>query len=250
MWILEKNFPRKVLYVESLHGNARLQYEKVNPLLEEGKYAAVSSHLISMPSTTVAGPAPLVITFLRDPARRLISAYEFQKATNSLKEGDVNFRAFLTRLRQSPVSNYQTRLLSPQNWSMSGPRSGWDLNPRAIDLDRENLFVGTVELFDESMILLEEWLSARGISFDASYYIPSNTGAQQGVKRSSISEKTIFPDMIELDRYLWQEATGRIDSMIRSDKEFQLKLRQFASRREAAASLEVPIAGPDEFIRL
>lgn len=250
MWILEKNFPRRVLYVESLQGNARLDYSKVEPILKKGIYSAVSSHLISAPPIANTMPVPLVITFLRDPVRRLISAYEFQKATNSLKEGDVNFRAFLTRLRHSPVSNYQTRLISPQNWSKSGPRSGWDLNPRAINLDSENLFVGTVEKFDESMILLEEWLSDRGITFDASYHTPSNTGAQQGVKKYSASETAIFPDMIELDQFLWQEATERINLKIRHDKGFDLKLKQFVARKDLAAGLEVPIAGPAEFVRL
>jgi hypothetical protein len=250
MWILEKNFPKKVLYVESLQGNTRLKYDRVESLLENGNYSAISSHLIAPPSKTESNIKPLVVAFLRDPVKRLISAYEFQKATNSLKEGDVNFRAFLTRLRNSPVSNYQTRLISPQSWNQGGARNGWDINPRAIDLDDENLFVGTVEMFDQSMILLEEWLQAKGIKFDASYYLPNNTGSQQGVKKSSISPSLIFPDMVEMDQLLWQEVTNRLKRIIISDVEFEGKLREFAERRDSLSGLEIPIAGPEDFIRL
>lgn len=250
MWILEKNFPNKVLYVESMHGNARLNYSKIESILNKGDYSAVSSHLIARPGQSHSLKKPLAITFLRDPAKRLISAYEFQRATDSLKEGDVNFRAFLTRLRQSPVSNYQTRLLSPQRWSKNGPRNGWDLNPRAINLDDENLFVGTVEMFDQSMVLLEEWLAARGITFDASYHLPTNTGIQQGVKKSKISPEMIFPDMIEIDQLLWLEVTERLELRISQDKEFEVKLQGFMARREASVGIQVPIPGPDEFVRL
>jgi Sulfotransferase family len=250
MWILEKNFPKKVLYVESLRGNTRLEFGRVESLLENGDYSAISSHLIAPPVQPQANFKPLVIAFLRDPAKRLISAYEFQKATNTLKDGDVNFRAFLTRLRNSPVSNYQTRLISPQSWDKNGSRNGWDINPRAIDLDYENIFVGTVEMFDQSLVLLEEWLQVKGIKFDASYYLPNNTGSQQGVKNSSISPNMIFPDMIELDQYLWQEVTDRLTKLASSDYQFEKKMREFASRRESVSSLKISIAGPDDFVRL
>jgi len=248
-WILEKNFPRKVLYVESLISNSRLDFQKVAPLVEKGKFKAISSHLISRPHHHLL-PLPLTVTLLRNPSERLTSAYAFQKATQTLKEGDVNFRAFLTRLRLSPISNYQTRLLSPQTWNLKGPRNGWDLNPRAINLDDENLFVGTVEMFDQSMILLEQWLKDKGVEFDASYSVPRNTGIEQGSKKQVQSADVIFPDMIEIDELLWKEVTLRIESKINRDLDFSDKMINFAMRREAVTGLQVPLAGPDDFIRL
>ena len=250
MWILEKNFPKKVLYVESLQGNTRLKYDRVESLLENGNYSAISSHLIAPPSKPESNVKPLVVAFLRDPVKRLISAYEFQKATNSLKEGDVNFRAFLTRLRNSPVSNYQTRLISPQSFNQTGARNGWDINPRAIDLEDENIFIGTVEMFDQSMILLEEWLQDKGIKFDASYYLPNNTGSQQGVKKSTISTNMIFPDMVEIDQFIWQEVTNRLKRITSSDDDFEDKMREFSRRRESLSGLEISVAGPEDFVRL
>ena len=249
MWILEKNFRNKVLYVESLNGNARLNYEKVRDISNRGAYSAISSHLISRPSVEVS-PQPLTITFLRNPSARLVSAYEFQKATNSLKEGDKNFRAFLTRLRQSPVSNYQARLLSPQSWESTGPRSGWDLNPRAINLEDENLFVGTVELFDESMILLEEWLEERGLHFDSSYSKVSNAGIKEKESSSMDLKKMVFPDMIEVDNWLWNEVSNNLQLKIKNDSKFDSKLEKFKDRRRAISQLEIPMIGPDEFVRI
>lgn len=248
-WILEKNFPNKVLYVESLINNSRLDFKKVTSLVEKGKFEAVSSHLISPPPLD-SDLSPVVITFLRNPTERLISAYEFQKSTNSLKEGDVNFRAFLTRLRLSIVSNYQTRLLSPQAWDVDGARNGWDLNPRAIDLDDKNLFVGTVEMFDQSLVLLEEWLKERNLEFDGSYGLPTNTGSRTGLKKPDFFTDSVFPDMIEVDELLWKEASRRIKSKISSDLNFKDKMADFERRREAVTGLQIPQKGPEDFVRL
>jgi hypothetical protein len=150
----------------------------------------------------------------------------------------------------SPVSNYQTRLLSPQTWNISGPRNGWEINPRAIDLNDENLFVGTVELFDQSMVLLEQWLKDKGVQFDASYSAPSNVGAKQGLKKQEHSGGAIFPDMIEIDELLWKEVTQRIESKIRNNLGFNDSMNDFTRRKEAVAGLEIPQIGPDDFIRL
>jgi hypothetical protein len=60
----------------------------------------------------------------------------------------------------------------------------------------------------------------------------------------------IFPDMIELDQYLWQEVTDRLTKLASSDYQFEKKMREFASRRESVSSLKISIAGPDDFVRL
>lgn len=247
--ILEKNFPNKVLYVESLIGNSRLDFQMAEPLVAKGSYSAITSHLISRPNLDSL-PLPLTITFLRNPSERLMSAYAFQRATNSLKEGDVNFRAFLTRLRFSIVSNYQTRLLSPQTWNLTGPRNGWELNPRAIDLNDENLFVGTVEMFDQSLVLLEQWLKDKGVEFDASYSVSRNTGREQGSKKQDYLANAIFPDMIEVDEILWKEVTERIETKIATDLNFSEKMSNFAVRRESVTGINIPQKSPEEFVRL
>jgi len=249
MWILEKNFPMKVLYVESLIGDTRLDFQKVIPLLDKAKFKAISSHLISRPHPHSL-PLALTVIFLRNPSERLMSAYAFRKATQTLKEGDVNFPAFLTRLRMSPVANYQTRLLSPQSWNLSGPRNGWELNPRAIDLNDENLFVGTGEMFDQSLVLLEQWFKDRGVEFDASYNVPSNTGIKQGSKKQEHWDRAIFPDMIDIDELLWKEVTQRIESKINLDLDFSDKMIDFARRREVVAGLEIPHKRPEQVVRL
>lgn len=249
MTILEKNFPSKVLYVESLLGDSRLDFQKVLPLVEKGSYQAISSHLISRPQPNVQ-LSPLTITFLRNPSERLMSAYEFQKFTQNLKEGDVNFQAFLTKRRHSIISNCQTRLLSPQSWNSADSRRGWELNPRAIDLDDENLFVGTVELFDQSMVLLEQWLQGKGVEFDASYSVPRNTATQRGFKKQDFSTGSIFPDMIEIDEFLWKEVTHRIESKISNDLGFNEKMIDFARRRVTVEGLKIPERGPEQVVRL
>jgi hypothetical protein len=249
MSILEKNFPSKVLHVQSQIENTRLDFQKVTPLVEKGKFKAITSHLVSRPPFD-SELNPLVITLLRNPSERLISAYEFQRDNQFLTEGDVNFQAFLTRRRFSVISNYQTRLLSPQSWNFEGTRIGWELNPRAIDLTDENLFVGTVEMFDQSMVLLEQWLKDKGVEFDASYSVPRNTALERGSTKPEFSAGAIFPDMIEIDEHLWLEVTQRIESKISLNSDFNDKMIDFARRREAFARLKIPQKSPQEIIRL
>jgi len=179
-----------------------------------------------------------------------MSAFAFQRATNSLMEDDVNFRAFLTRLRLSPISNYQSRILSPQTWKTKGPRNGWELNPRAIDLNDENLFVGTVEKFDQSMVLLEGWLKNKGVEFDASYSVAINTEIKDGSQKREHWEEMIFADMVEIDELLWKEATQIIESKMSADLNFSDKMIDFTRRKNAVAGLQIESAGPDEFIRI
>ena len=123
-WILEKNFPNKVLYVKSLIEGSRLDFQKVSPLVKKNPYRSISSHLISRPQPNVQ-QARLTIILLRNPSERLMSAYEFQTSTQNLKVGNVNFQAFLPKRRYSIISNYQTRLLSPQSWNLADSRKGW-----------------------------------------------------------------------------------------------------------------------------
>ena len=243
--ILEKNFPSKVLYVESLLPNERLHFDRVKQLFDAKSFNAISSHLLAQPINT----NHLVITFLRNPATRLISAYEFQKATNTLKPGDDNFRAFLNRLRSSSVANYQTRLLSKQSFLGTGQRKGWDLDPWSIDLNNPNLFVGTVELFNESLVLLEKWLQSHSVNFDASYKSAVNIGGNDIKNRNEINPDLIYPDMIEVDQLLWQRASNHLQQQITLDPAFNKKLEDFKMRSQKQAD-ELVVIGPDSFIRL
>jgi hypothetical protein len=244
--ILEKNFPKQVLYVESIVSNQRLNFEQVKPILEIKPYKALSSHLLAKPQQSES----LVITFLRDPIDRLISAYEFQKTTNTLKTGDDNFRAFLNRLRNSAVSNYQTRLISEQSWEGSQQRMGWDLNPWSINLDDPNLFIGSVELFDESLVLLERWLSDKGIEFDASYKVSSNRTVKSNAERLLTMRELVYKDMVELDEFLFNKVKDRIEKQISSHGEYFDKLL-FDFRTRGSVIAEDPVlVSPESFLRL
>lgn len=263
--ILERNYPKQVLYVESLMPNQRLKFEQVLPLLAVKQYQAISSHLLAIPNQTDFDKSNftnsnndntekdytnnLVIVLLRDPKLRLISAYEFQKATNTLKPGDVNFRAFLNRLRNSAVANYQTRLLSNQSWSGAGQRKGWDLDPWSIDLASPNLFVGTVELFDQSMVLLENWLATKGIAFDASYRSVRNSKKSTDLDQIAAQQDLIWPDMVEIDQVLWNQVTSLTKQQIAADPNFAKRLTDHTAR--GIKLIDEPIElGAESVIRL
>lgn len=243
--ILEKNFPNKVLYVESLIANQRLRFDQLKQLLDTKSINAISSHLLARQEIS----NHLIISFLRNPVKRLISAYEFQKATNTLKPGDDNFRAFLNRLRPSSVANYQTRLISIQSFKGSGQRQGWDIDPWSINLTSPNLFIGTVELFDESMVLLEAWLDGHGIKFDASYKSAMNRSNQTFDSKNEINPELIYPDMVEIDYILWEKVTNHLKLQMSTDSNFDQKCENFRMRNRAQMD-DLVVVDPESFIRL
>jgi hypothetical protein len=87
----------------------------------------------------VAGFAPRYFTFLRDPIDRCISHYQFSVQRNGCRQP---FERWLER-----HANYQTRALSDTQDAS-----------RAIDILEERIgFVGLVERFNESLVLLRRW---------------------------------------------------------------------------------------------
>jgi hypothetical protein len=128
-------------------------------------------------------------------------------------------------MRTSKISNYQTRHLSPQDHGGWEKRAGWQLRPELIDLDREDLFVGVVEHFDESVVVLEMLLAERGVPFDGSYSAALNV--QSG---SDDILKGVPVDVVELDEILHERALLHLVSSIQQIDDFPERLAEFRQR--------------------
>lgn len=123
------------------------------------------------------------LTLLRDPINRVYSMYRFdRRRPEDTPAGCIakerSFRGYvewwLKREHDTILSNWQVRCCTPQGrlsgCGKSPTRKGWDADLKAARSAIENfVFAGTVEDFDESMLLLECRLQQRGIPFDASY---------------------------------------------------------------------------------
>jgi hypothetical protein len=170
--IIQKNFPGKVFHVEGENDDYRITGSDIKPCIALGDWHAVSSHLLTPPEPEDK-LADLHVILLRDPVARLLSVFKYGK-----KIGQIPARVSLDEwvVDQSGIitDNFQARCCSVQSHADLSTRGGWSIDFESIDLTRKDLLIGSVELFDETMVVLEERARLLSIPFDASYPNPMN----------------------------------------------------------------------------
>lgn len=216
--ILERNFS-DLLLIESKHGGARLFFDQIpKKMLQD--YSAISSHLLAPSDTNI-----FQFSLIRHPYDRLVSAWIYQRIT---KEVDSSFREYIKNYNSSKISNYQAKLLSKQNQTNS-PQSGWEINLDFDFLFGDSFFLGVVDKFDESMVLLEEKMKKRGFELDLSY--PSKANITSKVKKQNIPDLSNFAyPSIDTDLWLYKKANHMLDIEIENTQDFDKKLSCFKER--------------------
>lgn len=165
-WILERNFPGVVLYIEGprTSSSARITCDQVLPYVADNRYQAVSSHVLAIPKLK-GNIGDVHFSLLRDPIERVLSAYRFHKKRKDIGD-DVSFEQFVEKNLQA--DNFQTRHSSMPT-SSTGIAS-WQIDDRIFEkIESGELIFGLVEFFDQSMLLLEAVAKERGFAFDGAY---------------------------------------------------------------------------------
>ena len=219
--ILNREFPN-LLKVESSKSGKRLFFEDIPIKLLNTD--AISSHLLSPSKDKEA----IQISLLRNPLDRLISAWKFE--TKLVKScDDINLKDYIGNYKNSIVSNYQSKLLSFQD-NNNHFASGWNINLDFDYLFSDNFFIGTVERFDESMVLIEQRLKRRAINIDMSY--PSKTNTTTHLKKKIIKnnfERFAYP-ATDVDIWLLDLVNKKIDQEINSLPNFNKLLEDYRLR--------------------
>lgn len=221
---LEKILNREydnLLLVESSNGGKRLFYDDIpKEILDVG---AMSSHLLAPSLHRKA----LQVCLVRNPIDRLISAWRFQ--SNVVKDIDDNLKEYISNYKNSLVSNYQSKLLSCQKKSDSFS-SGWDIDLDFDFLFGDNFFVGTVERFNESMVIIEERLKKRNINIDLSYPNKTNTTSHLAkANQFKNIEKFSYP-AVDIDLWLVKKVNKMMDIEINNISNFDKKLSNYHER--------------------
>lgn len=242
IWALQRHYGDALGYVESPDSGSRLPWQCLAAALPQRPFRAVTSHLITLPPPGQL--AHLKVAFVRDPIARLASAYRFQRDLQQPRpdwiEG-LSFEGYLEQMVRSSLSNYQTRHLSPQepaDWQL---RNGWGARPELIDFERPDLFVGVVERYDDSLLVLEALLAARGTPLDLAYAFARNTTEATPQDRADEQALHSHGDlfMTELDRSLRRRADERLDRHLAALPDLDDR-RQGFRRRCAALAADPP----------
>ena len=231
-WILEKNFPGGVLYIESKNPSERLRWSEAQKVLANKKEVkAVTSHLLESPPTSDP-KSYLIVELIRCPVSRYLSAFRFQKKVGQIKS-DTSFVQYLQAHRNTIRSNFISRHLSPQSFDMvEGKHKGWRLNTNSIELNRNDLFVGTVERFDESMVLLENLIREQGKSIDLSYPQVQNQTSDDENDKSAFDgiSNELLHDLTSEDNSLVARVNKYLDEKIANCDNFGYLLDNYKKR--------------------
>jgi len=232
--ILQHNFKNRVLHVEGDGAGTRITNKDIDNSIRSFQFDALSSHLLTIP-----GPkeniATIHVVLLRDPIERLQSGFLFHKR-NGQAEVETTFEQWLKSRGTVVSSNHQVKFCSQQDWSSLKEAGGWLEDLASIDFDREDLFFGCVEYFDESMVLLEHRAAKLGIALNAAYPEPFNRNAKERKATEVITVANELWEINALDRELVSAVTVRVrDELLRLDPHGR-KLKDY---RERCAALRL-----------
>ena len=242
--ILRANYGRRFTHVEPEGVVDRLPWQILSEMPEFPSLDAVSSHLVPVPMTPQSIARQLV-SFVRAPRERICSAYLFESRLPDARLEKTTFEDYVGAMPTSILSNYQTRILSPQDDGGWYRQQGWELRPDLIAWTRNDMLVGVVERFDESLVVLEWQLERLGIEFDAAYAEPLNANPITDHSLSAVPRQ-----VVELDETLYTLANRELDRRISCIPDFVDRLRNFYCRcdHERAHGMSMSIVAPKEWI--
>ncbi len=164
------------------------------------------------------------ITFMRDPIERIISYYYYVKRRPNhrlvemgLFNDQTSLYDFVTNVQEGDIHNGQICMISGIK----------DTEDRMLEKARENIhnnfsFVGTVEKFNESLIILQNMYK-----WSTPYYsIANKTNSRP--QQNSIDKKTLDA-IIELNKgdiTLYNEVSYRLNEMFKNERNNNTGLRK------------------------
>jgi hypothetical protein len=177
-----------------------------------------------------------VIGLVRDPAQRLISAWRFFAKQTS--QPDFPFSGYLQRQRR--LKNYQARLYSPQLPGLADDGMLlWGQNSDRLRIGY-NFFLGTVDRYDESLVIIQYLMELRNIAF-AVHSKAENVSQIRESETDAVPE--VPEEYIHLDKLLFRRCNQIIDS-------FREMIPSFENRLMAVQSQKVPTGSDDSFRHL
>jgi hypothetical protein len=218
-WVLQRAFPERVLYCENSPPEIRhVEKDQFDAYLEKTdlSYAALSSHLIRY--NALSG-FDFVVTILRDPAKRLLSAFNYDIASGGYS-GDLD--------------SYIERRVNAMSWTL-----GDDF---LSEIDSGRIFCCILEHFDLSMVSLEHLLTIHGYEVDLAAPRALNAGKER-IKDKSNIVTGFTPEQLERIQSLNQADYDLYSSQLTKLNGFSMaipilaqKLDEYQLRKEKAAA--------------
>jgi len=244
-WILKRNFNNQFIDHRNNDQMRRGTDYLTRYIIENEKVSAISSHHMPSDLFNINNIHIIRLIMFRHPIERVLSVYNFErKQPNNISEGSAmaskkSFSDYvawrLARVGDQVIKNYH--IASLLNISSSVKISDELMNKALSKLDNDFLY-GAVELFDKSLILMEDELKQYFNDFDVSYR-RMNVTKKEKLSTGELIEvvkKNLPSDLFELlsnenyyDLKLYDTVLKRIDKKFESAN---LKLRNLEIHKQ------------------
>jgi sulfotransferase famil protein len=226
-----------------------VSYDVIRSKLDEdSNIMAFSSHQLNLPLLPYDYPRPILpIMFVRHPVDRIESAYYYYKRLEPSaqpptmrKAVSKDFNGFVQLILGTdegvPYRNMQVRKAARADRKLVIDDADYD---NALKYIGKCLFVGCVERYDASIVILEDKLKPFFPNIDLSYVkqniTPERATTLKGrleKMKSTIGEEA-FEKLVRWNKYdfaLRRHVISKIDGIVDSDPDFQDKLDAFRRR--------------------
>ena len=185
-------------------------------------------------------------TLLRDPVKRIISHYYHVLRTPNhylhpiVTEKQMDLKTFVSSGISLELDNGQTRLIAATNGDEDESIEFGCATPELLDTAKQHLLnhfsvVGTMEEFDQTLLLLQKKLGWKNI-----YYARKNTGKNKTTKKSEVSSDTLaaIQEQNALDIELYQFAKKLLQQQVEAQSAtFEQELQAFQAMNQSYGSL-------------
>lgn len=247
-WSLERNFSAG--FVDHRDDikmiNGKLNY--LRRFLEDNPdTVAVSSHRVHFRVQDVDGFRFFPVYFLRDPIERVRSVYNFEKkqtgvdTKGSRMAKELSFKDFIEWYMRpdSPATIRNSQTIYCAGTGLQETAKSIDL---ALEFIKHNRMTGIVDMYDETMVLFEEFLRDQFPAIDLSYVIRNVTQDRTDISTDEKRAK-ILDELGEVgetlmthnqnDITLYKRGKELLQQRVAGVTDFDAKLRDFRERCRA-----------------
>jgi hypothetical protein len=183
---------------------------------------ALSSHSLCIPKNVQR--ETIFVHLIREPSARWVSAWEHESGVQKKFIG--TFKEYLES--QTVNKNRQSKILLQDHANWNSELFVEDCEIADLLAHRPSVFLGVVERYEESMVVLEDLLKRNSVIVDLSF--PTLLNKANKLKSYTDLEREIPASFVNIDRELLRLANIRLDLYISMIPNFQDLLRNFKAR--------------------